>query len=156
GGAPANQSGCDSLVVERTFERHEGAVVALVALSATRVASAGWDGCVKLSDAATGKELRSAKVSPVELTTIAAPPDGRALAVGSWRKGLQLLDTSSLKTLATLAPHKGATSAALLVGPAKASLEKCRLVTASLADEMLSASEALGARFELQGVRRTR
>ncbi len=145
-----------ALAVERTIERHEGAVVAVVALGGNKVASAGWDGTVKVTDTASGRELRSAKVSSVELTALAATSDGRALAVGSWKKGVQLLDSATLKLLATVEPHRGAASALLLAGPPKTGLEKSRLVSASLADELLCASEALGAKPELHGLKKTR
>ncbi len=145
----------DAITVEKTFERHEGSVAALVALDKNRLASAGWDGCVKISDLG-GREIKSAKVSAVELTTLAATPDGKSLAAGSWKKGVVLLDASSLKTLATLEPHRGCASAVLLVGPARASLAQCRLVSASLSDETLAASDTLGAKAELGHIRRTR
>jgi len=145
----------DAITVEKTFERHEGAIAALVALDKNRIASAGWDGCVKISDLG-GREIKSAKVSPVELTTLAVTPDGKSLAAGSWKKGVTLLDASSLKTLATLETHRGCASAVLLVGPAKASLAQCRLVSASLSDETLFASDVLGSKNELGRTRRTR
>jgi WD40 repeat protein len=145
-----------SLAVERTIERHEGAVVALASLGGNKVASAGADGAVKVTDAASGKELRSVKVSNVELTALAATSDGRGLAVGCWKKGVQILDAATLKVVATVEPHRGAASALLLVGPPKSGLEKSRLVSASLADETLCASEALGAKPELHGLKRTR
>jgi WD40 repeat protein len=146
----------DTLTIERTIERHEGAIVAIVALGGNRFASAGWDGTVKLSDASTGKELRSAKVCPIELTTLAATADGKSLAVGSWKKGVLILDASSLKTLATLEPHQGGAVSVLLVGPAKTGIDKARLVSASIADETVAVSEVLGARAELRPARRAR
>jgi WD40 repeat protein len=147
----------DAITVERTFERHEGAIVAIVALGKGRIATAGWDGLVKLSDTATGKELKTAKISTVELTSLAASPDGHALVVGSWKTGVQLLDSTSLKPLATVEPHRGAANGVLLVGAKGAALDKCRLVTSSVADEMLAAtSEPLGAKNELKGLKRTR
>lgn len=147
----------DTVLLERSFERHDGEVVAVVVLPKGRVASAGWDGMVKVSETATGKELKAAKVSSVELTALAASPDGQSLAAGSWRTGVTLLDASSLKTLGIVDPHRGAASGLLLVGKTGAPLAQCRLASASVSDEMLAvSSEALGSKSELKGVKRTR
>ncbi len=148
----------DQILVERTVERHEGSLVALAVIGTRAtggstavprvVASAGWDGLVKLTETSSGKELKSAKVSNVELTALSASADGRLLAVGSWKTGVALLDPGSLKVLATVDPHRGAANGILLAG-------KNTLVGASVADEMLSVSE-LGAKNELKGTKRTR
>jgi WD40 repeat protein len=145
-----------TIEVERTFEHHDGAVAAIVALGSGKIASAGGDGTVKLIDTATGKELKSVKVASVELTCLAASPDAKTLAVGCWKTGVQLLDAATLKTLATLNPHKGVTNAALLVGAAKASAAQSRLVTVGIGDEMIFVSELLGSKNELGSGKRTR
>jgi WD40 repeat protein len=130
--------------VERTVDRHDGPIAA-IALVKSRIATAGWDGLVKLSDA-TGREVRSAKVAPVELSAIALV-DGK-LAVASWRPGIAFLDATSLKPVASFEPHRGGSIAL-------ATLPGGRLVSASLADESVVVSE-LASKSEPRAIARSR
>jgi WD40 repeat protein len=116
--------------VERTVDRHDGPIAA-IALAKNRIATAGWDGLVKLSDA-SGREVKSAKVAPVELSAIVLF-DGK-LVVASWRPGIAILDVTSLKPIASFEPHKGG---AIALAP----LAGGRVVSASLADESVVVSE---------------
>jgi hypothetical protein len=133
---------------------HRGAVVALAAPGPGRVASAGADGAVRLFDAAQGTPGRSAAVSKLELTSLAASADGALLAVGGWERGVRILDAQTLRPAREpLEPHRGVTGALLLLGgraSGGASGGSTRggakgaarlLVTASIADESIAVLE---------------
>lgn len=133
----------DQVTVEQTIEAtpgHDAAIVGLVPLAANKVALAGFDGTVRVLEVPSGKELRAQKVAQVELTGIAASTDKQILAVGSWHKGVTLLDAGSLKTLATPEPHPGVTTALALAGTG-GGVKGLVLVTASIFDECAAVSE---------------
>jgi WD40 repeat protein len=51
------------------------------------VASASWDGTVKLWEVATGRELRTLRVHKGNVYTLAFAPDGKSLATGAGKTG---------------------------------------------------------------------
>ncbi len=110
-------------------------IASIVALSKDKVAVAAWDGAVHVIDVAKKKVVKSQKISPVELTSIALSHDGKSLAIGGWKKGITLVDPSSLKTNATFEPHRGSTLAVTCAE------KTARIATASTGDETITVCE---------------
>jgi len=128
----------ESIAAEREVaDAHDGPVSGVAAIRSDRVASVGFDGRVRVTDPATGRERASRKLGPVELGAVAASPDGKVLAVGSWRKGIALLDAATLKPLGpALEGHRGGANAVAFL-PGAAPTGPRRLASAGIADELV-------------------
>src|SRR5712692_9036299 len=63
------------------------------------------DKTIKLSDAVSGRELRTLAGHPQGVNSVAFSPDGRTLASGSWDITITLWDVASWRELRTLAGH---------------------------------------------------
>jgi WD40 repeat protein len=67
-----------------------------------RLASAGWDGSVRVWDAATGKELHNFRGHTDRVLSVAFSPDGKRLASGSCDNTAKLWDVETGQEAATL------------------------------------------------------
>jgi WD40 repeat protein/serine/threonine protein kinase len=72
-----------------------------------KLASASWDGTVKLWDATTGEELRTLKGHRLGVRSVAFSPDGKQLASASKDRTVILWDTATGRQLRTLRGHQG-------------------------------------------------
>jgi WD40 repeat protein/serine/threonine protein kinase len=69
------------------------------------LASAGWEGTVKVWDAATGQELRTLKGHTNGAQSVAYSPDGRCLASAGWDGTVKVWDAATGQELRTLKGH---------------------------------------------------
>jgi len=69
------------------------------------LASASWDGTIKLWDVAAGKEKATFKGHRREVCSVAYSPDGKTLASGSGEHAIKLWDLATGKEKATLWGH---------------------------------------------------
>jgi WD40 repeat protein len=72
-----------------------------------RLASAAWDGTVKVWDAANGQELLPLNGHTETVRNVAYSPDGRRLASAAWDGTVKVWDAASGQELLTLKGHPG-------------------------------------------------
>ena len=66
------------------------------------VITGGWQGAVKLWDAASGRELASLDAHEGVVTSVAVSPDGRLLATAEWGKAVKIWDIATRTAVATV------------------------------------------------------
>ena len=94
------------------YERHEGEVYACAFThDSAAVLSAGWDGMLRLWDAATGTTLASLDAGPKPLSACCPSPDGLHWLSGSMEGTLSVWDCVSHECLASVAAHTRPVSA---------------------------------------------
>jgi WD40 repeat protein len=87
-------------------ERHEGEVYSCAyTTDGAFVLSGGWDGQLRLWDAATGAALVKLSASPKPLSCCAFSPDGRHWLSGSMEGLLSIWDGVSYQTLSSFVAH---------------------------------------------------
>jgi WD40 repeat protein len=87
-------------------ERHEGEVYSCACTGdGAFILSAGWDGHLRLWDAATGAALVKLSASPKPLSCCAFSPDGQQWLSGSMEGLLSIWDGVSYQTLASFLAH---------------------------------------------------
>jgi WD40 repeat protein len=94
------------LAAEPATERHEGEVFSCAyAPDGDCVLSGGWDGCLRLWEAASGAPLASLQASPKPLSCCALSPDGRQWLAGSMDGLLGFWDAVSQHLLQNFVAH---------------------------------------------------
>ena len=96
--------------LRRVLSGHTGWVNAVaVAPDGSWLASAGWDGTVRIWDTATGQErvVLSGHVDPVVVAAVAVAPDGSWLATASADRMVRIWDTATGQERAVLSGHDG-------------------------------------------------
>jgi WD40 repeat protein len=87
-------------------ERHNGEIYSCAyTADGAFILSAGWDGHLRLWDAATGAVLTSLPASPKPLSACAFSPDGRQWLSGSMEGLLGIWDGVSYQTLSSFLAH---------------------------------------------------
>jgi WD40 repeat protein/tetratricopeptide (TPR) repeat protein len=93
---------------ELTLSGHTGRVACIAfSLDGMRLATASWDGTVKVWDAISGKELFSLSGHTAEVLSVAFSPDGKRLATASDDRTAKVWDAISGKELFSLSGHTG-------------------------------------------------
>jgi WD40 repeat protein len=77
-----------------------------------RLASAGWDGTIKVWDTATGGEVRTLRGHSDRINDLAYSPDGRRLASAGWDGTARVWEAETGRELVTLRSHSGIVLAA--------------------------------------------
>jgi WD40 repeat protein len=70
------------------------------------LASAGWDGVVRIWDGATGDVVHELKGHEAGIQSVVYHPDGKRLATGSWDATVKIWDVDSGQVVQTLRGHK--------------------------------------------------
>jgi WD40 repeat protein/serine/threonine protein kinase/tetratricopeptide (TPR) repeat protein len=92
----------------RTLRGHGDAVRAVAwNRDSRRLASAGWDGAVKVWEAATGREAFTFRGHAGPVNSVAWSPDGTRLASASWDGTVKVWEAATGKETLTLRGHLG-------------------------------------------------
>ena len=91
-----------------TLRGHKQPVSAVCASSGRLLASASWDGTVKVWDARTGQEMRTRSGEGASLSCVAFSPDNLSLAAGTEEGMVHIWSVLGGKELYALKAHKGA------------------------------------------------
>ena len=82
----------------------------------TRLASASWDGTVKLWDMATRENIATLEGHTSWVWSVVFSPDGTRLASGSWDNTVKLWDAATRAEIATLEGHTGGLFGGIFAG----------------------------------------